>query len=177
MILASIVESGNRQLWGWSVYAAGALFYFIFSCVCGTNFFAFTWEYSGVQPLPTIPVGHVDKSQIQGTCPTSIGIATFLDKIFNHMADFETDFGNVNVVLEGRPILELNIQPIIRAAWTMKAFEDNIILHQSLDNPIIISPSSIKAYTLSPWIKTNVCHNSAIDALSCDDKHTEQEDY
>jgi hypothetical protein len=66
---------------------------------------------------------------------------SFLEMIVNHLTDFATNFGNVNVVSEGRPILELNIQPIIRAARTMKAFEDNIILHQSLDTPIAISPS------------------------------------
>jgi uncharacterized linocin/CFP29 family protein len=101
---------------------------------------------------------------------------SFLEKIFNHMADFATDFGNVNVVSKGRPLSDLNIQPIIRAARTMKAFEDNTILHQSLDTPIAILPSSTKAYTLSPWNKTNICHNLAKDASSCDDKHTGQED-
>ena len=59
----------------------------------------------------------------------------------------------------------------------MKAFEDNIILHQSLDTPIAILPSSIGAYTLSPWNKTNICHNLANDASSCDNKHTGQDDY
>jgi hypothetical protein len=49
---------------------------------------------------------------------------SFLEKIFNHMADFATDYGNVNVVSEGCPISELNIQPIVKAARTMKAFED-----------------------------------------------------
>ena len=66
------------------------------------------------------------------------------------MAEFATDFGNVNMVSEGPPISDLTIQPIIRAARTMKAFEDNITLHQSLYTPIAILPFSIKAYTLSP---------------------------
>jgi hypothetical protein len=72
---------------------------------------------------------------------------SFLEKIFNHMADFATDFGNVNMVSEGWPISDLHIQPIIRAARTIKAFEDNIILHQSVDTPIAILPSSIEMYT------------------------------
>ena len=92
------------------------------------------------------------------------------------MADFATDFGNVNVVSEGHPISELNIKPIIGAARPMKAFEDNIILHQSLDTPIAILPSSIEAYTLSLWNKTNVCHDLATDAPSRDDKRTGQDD-
>jgi len=36
---------------------------------------------------------------------------TFLEKIFNHIADFATNFGNVNIVTESCPILDLNIQP------------------------------------------------------------------
>ena len=102
---------------------------------------------------------------------------SFLEKILNHMADFATDFGNVNVVSEGRPISDLNIQPIIRAARTIKAFEDNIILHQSLDTPIAILQSSIEAYTLSPWNKTNICHNLANNASPRDNKRIGQEDY
>ena len=102
---------------------------------------------------------------------------SFFKKIFNHMADFATDFGNVSVVSEGCPISDLNIQPIIRAARAMKAFEDNVTLHQSLDTPIAILPSSIEAYTLSPWNKTNICHNSANTASPCDDKRTGQDDY
>jgi hypothetical protein len=93
------------------------------------------------------------------------------------MTDFTTNFGNVNVVSKGRPILELNIQPIIRAVRTMKDFEENIILRQFLDTPIVtIIPSSIKAYTQSPWNKTSICHSSATNALSCDDKPTGQDD-
>ena len=101
---------------------------------------------------------------------------SFLEKIFNHIADFVTNFDNMNVVSKGRPISELNIQHIIRAARTMKAFEDNIVLHQSLGTPITILPSSIKAYTQSSWNKTNICHNSATNALSRDDRRTVQDD-
>jgi hypothetical protein len=102
---------------------------------------------------------------------------SFLENIFNHMADFVADFGNVNVVSEGCPNLDLNIQPIIRAARTMKAFEDNITLHQSLDTAIAILPSSIEAYTLSLWNKTNICHNLANDASPRDNKRTGQDHY
>jgi hypothetical protein len=102
---------------------------------------------------------------------------SFLEKIFNHMADFATDFGNVNVVSKGRPISDLNIQPIIRAARTMKAFEDNLTLHQSLDTSITILPSSIKVYTQSPWNKTTTCHNLANYASPRDNKHTGQDNY
>ena len=41
---------------------------------------------------------------------------------------------------------------------------DNIILHQSLGTPIITMVSSIEAYTLNPWNKTNSCNNTCPDA-------------
>ena len=93
------------------------------------------------------------------------------------VADFATEFGNLNVVSESHPILDLHIQPIIRATRTMKAFEDNVALHQALDTPIAILPSSIEAYTLSPLNKTNICHNLANNASSGDDKRTGQDNY
>ena len=49
----------------------------------------------------------------------------------------------------------------------MKAFEKNIVYHQSLGTPIVTMPSSIKAYTICSWNKTNVCNNSPSGAISC----------
>ncbi len=57
---------------------------------------------------------------------------SFLERIFNHIADFATHFSNVNIASENQPILELNTQPLICAITTMRAFKDNIILHHSL---------------------------------------------
>ena len=58
-ILASIVESGNHRLWGWPVYRAGALFYFIllyfFLRTWNQNFFAFAQESYRVQPQLLVP--------------------------------------------------------------------------------------------------------------------------
>jgi hypothetical protein len=34
---------------------------------------------------------------------------SFLERVFNHIADFATNFGNVNVSSENQPLLELNI--------------------------------------------------------------------
>ncbi len=70
---------------------------------------------------------------------------SFLKKGFNHIADFATDFGNVNIASENQPILELNIQPLICTITTMRVFEDNIILHQSLGVPMVTMASSIEA--------------------------------
>jgi hypothetical protein len=86
---------------------------------------------------------------------------SFLEKIFNHVANFATDFGNVNVTSENCPISELNIQPLVCTITMLRAFEDKIILNQSLGTPFMIMASSIKAYTLNPWNKTNSCNNSS----------------
>jgi hypothetical protein len=88
----------------------------------------------------------------------------FQERVFNHVANFVTNFGNVNVASENQPILELNIQPLIHAISTMRALKDNIILHHSLGMPIVTKASSIEAYTLNPWNKTNSCDNACPDA-------------
>ncbi len=46
----------------------------------------------------------------------------------------------------------------------MRAFEGNIILHQSLGMHIVTMASSIEAYTLNTWNKTNSCNNNCPDA-------------
>jgi hypothetical protein len=89
---------------------------------------------------------------------------SFLERVFNHIANFATDFGDVNITSENQPILELNIQLLICAITTMRAFEDNIILHLFLGTPIITMASSIEAYTLNPWNKINSCNNAYPDA-------------
>jgi hypothetical protein len=88
----------------------------------------------------------------------------FLEKVFNHIANFAADFGNVNIAAENQSISELNIQPLIQAITTRRAFEDNIILHQSFGMPIITMASFSDAYNLNPWIKTNSCNNTCPDA-------------
>jgi hypothetical protein len=62
-LLASIIESGNWQFWGWHELfcVRSQLIFLVFSsCICGTRriFFAFTQEQSLVQPLPQ--VSHID---------------------------------------------------------------------------------------------------------------------
>ncbi len=79
------------------------------------------------------------------------------------IADFAIYFGNINVAAESQPISELNIQPLICAITTMRAFKDNIILHHSLWMPIITMASSIEACTLNPQNKTKSCNNARPD--------------
>jgi hypothetical protein len=89
---------------------------------------------------------------------------SFLKRVFNHITNFAFDFDNVNVTSENQPILELNIQHLIHAITTMRAFEDNIIVHHSLGMPIVTMASSIVAYTLNPWNKMSSCNNACPDA-------------
>jgi hypothetical protein len=89
---------------------------------------------------------------------------SFLERVFNHIANFATNLGNMNLTSENQPISELNIQPLICAITTMRTFKDNIILCHSLGTTIIAMVSSIEAYTLNPWNKTNSCNNTCPDA-------------
>jgi hypothetical protein len=90
---------------------------------------------------------------------------SFFKKVFNHVGDFATNFGNV-VAVENHTILELNIQPLVHAINTMIEFKDNIILHQSLGTPIVTTASSIETYILNHWNKTNSCNKFCLNALS-----------
>jgi hypothetical protein len=89
---------------------------------------------------------------------------SFLEKVSNHITNFATNFGNVNVTAENQSTSELNIQSLICAITTIRAFEDNTVLHQSLGMPIVTMVSSNEAYTLNPWNKTNSCNNTPPDA-------------
>jgi hypothetical protein len=89
---------------------------------------------------------------------------SFLERVFDHIANFATNFGNMNVASENQTISELNIQPLIHAITTMTVFEDNIILHHLLGMPIVTMASSIEACTLNPWNKMNSCNNACPDA-------------
>jgi hypothetical protein len=42
-------------------------------------------------------------------------VYSFLECIFNHLAKFATDFGNVNVMTGTRPLMELNTKPLTKA--------------------------------------------------------------
>jgi hypothetical protein len=82
---------------------------------------------------------------------------SFLERIFNCFADFATDFGNGNIMSEARPIDQLNTKGLIRAITTYKAFCTQIILHQSQMTPIVVTNSSVTAYTISAWNNNQGC--------------------
>ena len=47
---------------------------------------------------------------------------TYVERIFNLLADFSKNFGNVNVVTIGRSISELETGALTKALRVMKAF-------------------------------------------------------
>ena len=82
---------------------------------------------------------------------------TFLERIFNCFADFATNFGNGNIMSESHPITKLNTKALVGALMVMKAFCDQINLHQATMLPIIISQSVVASYNISPWNNTQIC--------------------
>jgi hypothetical protein len=74
-------------------------------------------------------------------------IYSFLKRIFNHLAKFATDFGNVNVMSRFRPLTELNTNPLTKALTVLKAFEVQLTLAQSTNSPITISAATISKFS------------------------------
>ena len=72
-------------------------------------------------------------------------VYSFLERIFNHLAKFTTDFGNVNVMSGSRLLTELNTNPLTKVLTVLKALEDQLTLAQSTNSPItiLLSPSSL----------------------------------
>jgi hypothetical protein len=54
----------------------------------------------------------------------------YVKRIFNLLADFLMNFGNINVVTRGRPISELNTRSLTKALAVMKAFITQVGLVQ-----------------------------------------------
>ena len=63
-------------------------------------------------------------------------VYSFLECIFNHLAKFAMDFGNVNIMSGSRPLTELNTNPLTKALTVLKALEDQLTLAQSTNSPI-----------------------------------------
>ena len=95
---------------------------------------------------------------------------TFLECIFNCFADFTTDFGNGNIMSESRPIAELNTKALVGALTVMKAFHNQINLHQATMLPIVISQSVIATYNISPWNNIQSCGRPLGGVLASDAK-------
>jgi hypothetical protein len=82
---------------------------------------------------------------------------SFLEQIFNCFADFAMDFGNGNDMSENCPIAELNIKALVCALTVMKAFCDQINLHQATMTPILVMLGNVAAYMVSPWNSAQTC--------------------
>jgi hypothetical protein len=74
----------------------------------------------------------------------------YVERIFNLLADFSKNFGNVNVVTEGRPISKLDTRSLTKALRVMKAFITQVDLTQSTNLPIIVCRSNICKYEVTP---------------------------
>jgi hypothetical protein len=78
-------------------------------------------------------------------------VYSFLERIFNHLAKFATDFGNVNVMSGSHPLTELNTNPLTNALTVLNAFEVQLTLAQSTNSPITILAATVsKSSTRTP---------------------------
>jgi hypothetical protein len=78
----------------------------------------------------------------------------FLERIFNKLAGFAKDFGNVNIISKEHPITNLGKRFLTRALRIMRAFIDQINLAQSTNLPITICRDKIYKYELNPFNNT-----------------------
>jgi hypothetical protein len=74
----------------------------------------------------------------------------YVERIFNLLADFSKNFGNVNVVTKGRLISKLNTRSLTKALRVMKVFITQVDLAQSTNLPIVICRSNICKYKVTP---------------------------
>jgi hypothetical protein len=99
----------------------------------------------------------------------------YVERIFNLIADFSKNFGNVNVVTGGRPISELDTRSLTKALRVMKAFIAQVDLAQSTNLPIIVCRSNIYKYKVNPVNNTKCAlsnyssraNNTKADGASC----------
>jgi hypothetical protein len=74
-------------------------------------------------------------------------VYSFLERIFNHLAKFATDFGNVNFMSRSRPLTELNTNPLTKVLTVLKALEDQLNLTQSTNSPITILAATVSKFS------------------------------
>jgi hypothetical protein len=74
-------------------------------------------------------------------------VYSFLERIFNHLAKFATDFGNVNVMFGSRPLTELDTNPLTKVLTVLKAFEVQLTLAQSTNSPITILAAAVTKFS------------------------------
>jgi hypothetical protein len=83
-------------------------------------------------------------------------VYSFLECIFNHLAKFAMDFGNVNVMSGSRPFTELNTNLLTKALTVLKAFEVQLALAQSTNSPITILAATVSKFSIGPPVPTQI---------------------
>ncbi len=78
----------------------------------------------------------------------------YVERIFNLLADFSTNFGNANVVTGGHLIAELDTRSLTKALRVMKAFITQFDLAQSTNSQIAFCWSTIYKYQVNPLNNT-----------------------
>jgi hypothetical protein len=78
----------------------------------------------------------------------------YVERIFNLLANFSKNFGNVNVVTGRRPIAELDTRSLTKALRVMKVFITQFDLAQSKNSPIASCRSTIYKYQVNPLNNT-----------------------
>lgn len=83
---------------------------------------------------------------------------TFLERIFSHFAEFASNFGNVNVVTESRPLTDLNIKPQQRALVVMRSWSTSSLWLNLPTLPFQTSQPWFQCThsIMSPWNKHNI---------------------
>jgi hypothetical protein len=74
----------------------------------------------------------------------------YVERIFNLLADFLKNFGNVSIVTGGRPISELDTRSLTKALTVMKTFITQVDLAQSTNAPIVVCRGNIYKYKVNP---------------------------
>ncbi len=74
-------------------------------------------------------------------------VYSFLERIFNLLAKFAMDFGNVNIMSGSRPLTELNTNPLTKALTVLKAIEVQLTPAQSTNSPITILAATVSKFS------------------------------
>ncbi len=74
----------------------------------------------------------------------------YVERIFNLLANFSKNFGNVNVITGGHLITELGTRSLTKVLRVMKAFITQFDLAQSTNSPIAFCRSTIYKYQVNP---------------------------
>jgi hypothetical protein len=74
-------------------------------------------------------------------------VYSFLKRIFNHLAKFATDFGNINVMSGSHLLTELNTNLLTKALTVLKAFEVQLTLAKSTNSSITILATTVSKFS------------------------------